>query len=43
MLVTRDAGFLGSDAVKKVASKVEVPANLSLWTDDVNNLLRIIK
>lgn len=43
MLVTRDDAFLASDIVKKVVSKVEVPANLSLWTDDFNNLLRIIK
>jgi hypothetical protein len=43
MLVTRDADFLATDAVKKVTSKVEVPAKLSVWTDDFNNLLRIIK
>jgi hypothetical protein len=43
MLLTRDASFLQSDAVKKAASPVEVPAGLSVWTDDFNNLLRILK
>lgn len=43
ILVTRDESFLASDVVKKVATPVEVPANMSLWTDDFNNLLRILK
>ena len=43
MLVTRDESFLTSAVVKKAASVVEVPAGMSLWTDDFNNLLRILK
>ena len=42
-LVTSDRGFLQSEAVGKAQSPVEVPAGLSLWTDDFNNLLRILK
>jgi hypothetical protein len=43
MLVTRDASFLKSDPVQRVATQVEVPAKISLWTDNFNNLLRILK
>jgi len=43
VLVTRDRAFLQSDAVKRVESEIEVPAGLPLWTDDFNNLLRILK
>ena len=43
MLVTRDAGFVQSDPVKKSATPVEVPAGLAAWTDDFNNLLKILK
>lgn len=43
IMVTRDESFLTSDVVKKVSTAVEVPAKMSLWTDDFNNLLRILK
>jgi len=43
MLLTRDASFVQADAVKKAASPVEVPAGLTVWTDDFNNLLKILK
>jgi hypothetical protein len=43
MLVTRDESFLASDLVKRAASEVEMPPHMSLWTDDFNNLLRILK
>jgi hypothetical protein len=43
MLLTRDESFLTSDVVKKAATPVEIPAGMSLWTDDFNNLLRILK
>jgi hypothetical protein len=42
-LVTRDRGFLQSSALVQARTEVEVPARLSLWTDDFNNLLRILK
>src|SRR5690606_18573838 len=43
IMLTRDESFLTSDLVKKAASTVKVPAGMSLWTDDFNNLLRILK
>ncbi len=43
MLLTRDSAFVQSAAVKKAATPVEVPAGLSPWTDDFNNLLRLLK
>jgi SAM-dependent methyltransferase len=43
ILLTRDESFLASDRVEEAAEVVEVPANLTLWTDDFNNLLRILK
>ena len=43
VLITRDQAFLAGDAVKRAASEIKVPAGLSLWTDDFNNLLRILK
>jgi hypothetical protein len=42
-LVTADRSFIESETVRKAQSPVEVPAGLSLWTDDFNNLLRILK
>jgi len=43
VLVTRDKGFLQSDPIKRAEAEITVPAGLSLWTDDFNNLLRILK
>jgi hypothetical protein len=43
VLVTRDKTLLDSDAVMRAASEIKVPSALSLWTDDFNNLLRILK
>ena len=43
VLITRDQAFLAADAVKRAESEIKVPAGLSLWTDDFNNLLRILK
>jgi hypothetical protein len=42
-LVTRDRSFLQSAELQRAQSEVEVPPRLSLWTDDFNNLLRILK
>ena len=43
VLVTRDRAFLRSDPVARAASEIKIPRGLSLWTDDFNNLLRILK
>jgi hypothetical protein len=42
-LVTRDRSFLQSAELQRAQSEVQVPPRLSLWTDDFNNLLRILK
>jgi len=42
-LVTRERSFLQSAELQRAQSEVEVPPRLSLWTDDFNNLLRILK
>jgi spermidine synthase len=42
-LVTNDRSFLQSSALVQARTEVEVPPRLSLWTDDFNNLLRILK
>jgi hypothetical protein len=42
-LVTRDRSFLQSAELQRAQSEAEVPPRLSLWTDDFNNLLRILK
>ena len=42
-LVTQDRSFLQSSALVRSQSEVKVPPRLSLWTDDFNNLLRILK
>ena len=43
VLITRDQAFLASDLVQRASSEIKVPEKLSLWTDDFNNLLRILK
>ena len=43
MLITSDQAFLQTKAVQRAESEVEVPAGLSPWSDDFNNLLRILK
>jgi hypothetical protein len=43
MLVSRNRDFLASHAVRKAETPVSIPKRLSLWTDDFNNLLRILK
>jgi hypothetical protein len=42
-LVTRNQAFLQSPAIARARTEVDVPPRLSLWTDDFNNLLRILK
>ena len=42
-LLTTDQAFLQSPAVRRAESDIEVPPGLSPWSDDFNNLLRILK
>ncbi|MCC6534068.1 MAG: fused MFS/spermidine synthase [Burkholderiales bacterium] len=43
ILLTHDQSFHKSDPVQRAQSPVHVPSKLSLWTDDFNNLLQILK
>jgi len=43
VLVTRNQAFVDSPLVKPVRTAIDVPEKLGLWTDDFNNLLRILK
>lgn len=43
MLISRNKKFLANDIVQKNSEEVEVPRGLHLWTDDYNNLFRILK
>jgi SAM-dependent methyltransferase len=43
VLVTRNAPLLASPAIAKAASTIEAIPGLAIWTDDYNNLFRILK
>jgi SAM-dependent methyltransferase len=43
VLITRDKSLLEADAIQRVAAEITVPKGLGVWTDDFNNLLRILK
>ena len=43
VLVTRNAALLANPAIAKAASKVDTIPGLAVWTDDYNNLFRILK
>ena len=43
VIVTRDRALLDHDAIAKKASAFDEIPGLRLWTDDFNNLFRILK
>jgi hypothetical protein len=43
VLITRNTRFLNSSMIAKYEQPVTIPAGLRLWTDDYNNLFRILK
>jgi hypothetical protein len=43
VLITRDEAFLDSVEVRRTTTEIKAPRRLSLWTDDFNNLLWILK
>jgi hypothetical protein len=43
VLVSRDAKVLQRKEIASVASPIETIRGLAVWTDDYNNLLRILK
>jgi spermidine synthase len=43
VVVTRNAALLAQPEFAKVAREIEVPESTPLWTDDFNNLARVLK
>jgi hypothetical protein len=43
ILVTSNRQLLESPAIREVAQPLAAPANFRVWTDDYNNLLRVLK
>jgi hypothetical protein len=43
VLVTRAPKLFEANVFKEVVEEIEVPAGLSLWTDDFNNLFQVLK
>jgi hypothetical protein len=43
VLVTRNPKFFKSQAFSVVAEEIEIPADLSVWTDDFNNLIQVLQ
>lgn len=43
VLVTRNAGLLGRNDIAAMTQEIEPIAGLSVWTDNYNNLFRILK
>src|SRR4051812_32679209 len=43
VLVTTNRKLLEADPIRSVASAITVPAGFRVWTDDFNNLLRVLK
>ena len=42
-MVTRNEAMLAHPEMAKVAKEIEVSESTPLWTDDFNNLVRILK
>jgi SAM-dependent methyltransferase len=43
VIVTSNRALLQSEKIRAVASEIPVPAGFRVWTDDFNNLLRVLK
>ena len=43
VLVTTNRQLLAADPIRSVATQIAVPAGFRVWTDDFNNLLRVLK
>jgi len=43
VLVSRNPQFFKLEAISKVAEEIEIPADLTVWTDDFNNLIQVLK
>jgi hypothetical protein len=43
VLVTTNRKLLEADPIHSVATEISVPPGFRVWTDDFNNLLRVLK
>ena len=43
VLVTSNRALLDSEKIRSAATQIAVPAGFRVWTDDFNNLLRVLK
>jgi SAM-dependent methyltransferase len=43
VLVSRNPQFFKLEAISTVAEEIEIPADLTVWTDDFNNLIQVLK
>ena len=43
VLVTANRQLFDADAIRSVATAIAVPSGFRVWTDDFNNLLRVLK
>ncbi len=43
VLVTSNRQLLDAEPIRKAATQIAVPAGFRVWTDDFNNLLRVLK
>ncbi len=43
VIVTSNRALLDSEKIRSVATEIRIPAGFRVWTDDFNNLLRVLK
>jgi SAM-dependent methyltransferase len=43
VIVTSNRALLQSEKIRSVATEITIPAGFRVWTDDFNNLLRVLK
>ncbi len=43
VIVTANREFLQSEKIRSVATEISIPAGFRVWTDDFNNLIRVLK
>jgi hypothetical protein len=41
--VTSNRALLESEKIRSVATEIVIPAGFHVWTDDFNNLVRVLK
>jgi hypothetical protein len=43
VIVTANKALLQSEKIRSVATAITIPAGFRVWTDDFNNLVRVLK